>query len=1416
MNQTQKNLTNPQKSIWLTGQFYESSSLFNIGGMVFIKQKVDFDKLERAINLFIKKNEGLRISFELNNGVPYQYIRDFSYEKFPLYSIKSKEELYQLEKDFIHVHFNISKSFLYSFKLVQFEDGTGGFHVVVHHLISDAWSMSLLVSGIINLYSKLLKNEIIDDSLEPSYFEYIASEEKYLTSEKFQKDATFWKNVFQNAPSYASFSLSGLKSTSQEAKRKSFSLENSKEISEFCRINDISVFTFLMTIYSFYLHRITNLDEVIIGSPILNRNGKREKNMMGMFINTLPIKVNFQKNISFLELTKQVAANQFSMFRHHRYPYSELLEFVRTTYQFTNNLYDTTISYQNARNNAKTADVDYSTNWVFNDSISNSLDIHIYDMDNSGTLDILYDYNTQTFKEDEIEDLHARILHIIKQVMQNVEIPIKKIEIVTPEEKQFLLYNFNKTKTPYDSQKCIHELFEEQVRRTPHKVAVAFEDETLTYQELNEKANQLAYMLRTKKGISTHSRVGLLVKRSLEMAVGLLAILKAGAAYIPIDPEYPQERISYMIEDSGASLILVTKDTQNLFSLEHTFNIDFSCPFYLNAPIKNLTCANSSDDLIYLIYTSGSTGKPKGVMLTHKNINNYLTGLKQRIDFSSSKVIVSVTTVCFDIFVTEFWGGLLSGLTVVIANEQEQNIFADLNRLCLKYHVNMIQTTPSRFQLLLDAEELPFLKNITDLMVGGEALPKKLLQKLQSFNWIHVYNMYGPTETAVWSTIKENPELSNITIGTPIANTQVYILDEDLNLLPPNIPGNLYIGGDGVCKGYYHREDLNQKVFIASPFDGSIIYNTNDLAYRRKDGELVHLGRTDFQAKVHGFRVELGEIENAIMKYLKVNYVVVLLQNGDLNAFVLSPNKPINSKDVISHLLKTLPHYMVPKTVTQINSLPLTPNGKIDRKSPIFNAVSKTSESKVKPRNKTEKLLLDLIQKNLNFDIGVTDNMFENGMDSLMIIKIVSQLYIYDINLSIQDFYNYPSIEALAKKLDENPISSHKTKKDSLHLSDITTIQKPILTIHALSRSKNVLLTGVTGFLGIHILHDLLTNTDVNIYCIIRKKDKKTPKDRLIDRLNYYFDGQFIEYINKRIFVLDANITDHYFGLSKDKYKLLGHTISSVIHCAADVRHYGNYEVSEKINIKATDSIIRFCLDFDIILNHISTMTVSGYGLVDVSFEGLFDEKRFYIGQPYQNNIYVKTKFIAEEEIYKAISKGLIANVFRVGNLTNRFSDFKFQFNSNENGFLNKLRTIKNLGILPEELKSFPLELTPVDACAHAIVTLGIEKSIDKNVNIFHLYNPNFFNMDDLVNLLEDDNISVQYLKQKEFEQRIISSLATSKSATGFIDQFNLQNLLSPANSVFSNKLTQNELTNLGFEWPIITNDYMNYIIRRI
>ena len=455
-------LTIPQESIWLTDKFYESTSISNVGGTLLIHQKVDFDLLDKAINIFIKKNEAMRLSFYFEGGLLYQYVKDYAYEKIDVICVNSDEELHNLEKSLISYKFDITNYPLYRFNIIKFKDETGGFNIVTHHLISDAWSMSLLVNKIIDIYNKLLKSEDISDALDPSYVEFIESEQKYLNSEKFKKDKKFWEDKFKSCPSCVSFSQKNSQNILQIGKRKIYSLDNSKEILNFCKQNDISAFTFLMTVYSIYLYRITGVQDVIIGSPILNRNGLKEKNMMGLFINTLPMKIEIYDNPSFVKLAKDVADSQFSMFRHHKYPYSKLLEFLRNKYKFSNNLYDTIISYQNARDNSKSSDIDYSTNWDFNGYLSNSLDIHIYDLDNTGILKLFYDYKVDKFDENEIDDIHNRILYIINQIINNKDILVDDIEIVTPSEKEDLLYNFNDTFLDYPKNKTINELFEKK------------------------------------------------------------------------------------------------------------------------------------------------------------------------------------------------------------------------------------------------------------------------------------------------------------------------------------------------------------------------------------------------------------------------------------------------------------------------------------------------------------------------------------------------------------------------------------------------------------------------------------------------------------------------------------------------------------------------------------------------------------------------------------------------------------------------------------------------------------------------------------------------------------------------------------------------------------------------------------------
>lgn len=1420
MENNMYDLTNPQRSIWLTEMYFKGLPINNICGSVIIKQDVNLELLNTAINYFIKNNDSFKTRITLKDEKPMQYFIDDTNYNFEVLKIKNPNEIEAFAKEEVNTPFNILDSKLFNFKLFKLDCGFGGFIINAHHIISDAATLSILCSEIANNYSKLLKNEPIPDK-QYSYIDYIKSEQQYLASNRFEKDKEYWKKSLSPLPEVATFLPQ--KSQLEEnyaSKRTEFIFETEllTKINNYCTKNNISIFNFLIGVYSIYFGKINNIENFLLGTPVLNRTKVSEKNTSGMFINTSLLKIDMSNNITFKEFAKQIATDTLSVFRHQKYNYQYILNDIREIDSSIPNLYDVMLSFQVTKATDNTVDIPYSTKWYGTDYISNTLNIHFHDNDNTGNLLCEYDYQVSKIQENEIAKMHNRILTIIHQILDNSSIYINSIDIVTDEEKKLLLFDLNNTYKKIPENKTIIELFEEQVKRTPNKIAIIFNNTKLTYSELNKKANKLAHYIRSNNNITPNTTIGLLSKRSIEMAIGLLAILKTGAAYIPIDPEYPVDRISYMLEDSNTSILLVNIENDLQINANTIINLKNINTNLLKEPDSNLSLKIDSESLMYLIYTSGSTGKPKGVMLTNKNVVNYLYGLYEEINFTQEKTMVSVTTICFDIFVTEFWGSLLHGLTLVIANEKEQNIPYDLNKLCKKYKVNMLQTTPSRFSMLISENQISFLKSITDLMLGGEALPKNVLSFLNSFSNFTVYNMYGPTETTVWSTIKKQPVEESITIGTPIANTQVYILNNNLNLLPPNVPGNLYIGGKGVSRGYHNKLDLTQKVFIKSPFDNSTIYNTKDLAYRRTDGEIIHLGRTDFQAKVHGYRVELGEIEQSLISYPNIKDAVVLFQNGTLNAFVICDTfeEAFSVRNIKTYLLTLLPQYMVPKKIIRLDSFPLTPNGKINRKSSIFNVnyKSEVSSEKIQPRNKLEQLLFDVLKENTSQEIGITDNFFEYGLDSLMIIKMVSTLYSYNINLSIQDFYTYTSIESLAKRITTSPTSPQIDNIDISNYTDLSVFKKKIK--NPPSVDKGIFLTGTTGFLGIHILKELLDKTDLPIYCPLRPKAGKTPKERLIEQLEFYFNGKYINLIEKRIFVINCSITQNHFGLSNKAYTAIGNNVSCVIHSAADVRHFGNYNVSRRANVQSTENLINFCLEFNLVLNHISTLTVSGYGLVDVPYDEKFTENSFYVNQNYQENIYVKSKLIAESKIFNALKLGLVSNIYRIGTLTNRFSDGMYQQNTYDNAFLNKLRTIKNFKKVPLNMKDMLLDLTPVDLAATAITKLALFNTMKYNLNIYHLYNNNLISISNFVKILQNNSINIEYENYDNFKKDIMTNAKNSKEMSGFLDQFYISRDIPAYKEFFSCKKSLNVLKSLDFTWPKLTTEYLNNILNNL
>lgn len=786
------NLTNPQKSIWFTEQFYKGTPIENITGCVIVLEKLNLKALQKAINLFVKSNDSFRLKFTVKDDKPLQYLSSFSEFEIENVMVNTDEDIKDIENKMSNTPFEVLDNLLFSFKTFTFPDGHGGFVITAHHLISDAWTAGLVVNEIMDYYEKIINSQIIDNQ-NPSYLDYITSEQEYLNSEKFNKDKEFWNEIFKTVPEVATIPSINVEnsnsSLSCKAKRKQFVIpkETMNLINEFCKQNKASAFNFFMAVLAIYLSRVSSLDDFTIGTPILNRGNFKEKQTTGMYISTIPFRISINHKIPFAEFLSNISADFSKIFRHQKYPYQYLLEDLRKKDSSIPNLYNILLSYQNVRSNKQTSDINYESSWVGNNFISDDIDIHLYDMNNSGDINIAYDYLISKYSIDDICSIHARFLYIINQVLENNDITLNEIEIVTPDEKKKILYDFNNTSADYPRDKTITQLFEEQVEKTPDNIAVVFEDQKLTYRELNERANSLASYLRSKK-IGRNDIVGIMVNRSLEMIISILAVLKSGACYIPIDPEYPQDRIEYMLNNSNAKLLLTFKRLKNKVTFDNKLFVELDNELY-NSNKDNLININEPDDLAYIIYTSGSTGKPKGVMLKHSNINNFIQGMCNVVDFNSRKTIVSVTTISFDIFVLESLLPLQRGLKIVIANENEQNDARLFNALCLKNNVNIIQTTPSRFQVLIsNLNELDYLEGITDILVGGESFPKMLLEKLQQLTKANIYNVYGPTETTVWSTVKNLTDETSITIGKPISNTRCYILDNNKKLLPVLTP----------------------------------------------------------------------------------------------------------------------------------------------------------------------------------------------------------------------------------------------------------------------------------------------------------------------------------------------------------------------------------------------------------------------------------------------------------------------------------------------------------------------------------------------------------------------------------------------------------------------------------------------------
>ena len=1026
------NLTNAQKSIWVTEQYYRGSSINNICGSAVIQEKVDFDKLEESIKLVCKKHDNFWLEFKLVDGEVKQVLSERKKIQIDAINIAGQNDLENEINKISRTTFKLENSKLFKFYIFKFKDGKGAFVLNIHHLISDAWTLALICNEIIKTYSALKQNKEIQEKAIYSYIDYIKSEKEYQKSEKFEKDKKYWEERFQNIPEVATIpgSIKEKNDTNNpDGERKQYQIEKKDiaKIKEYCKENRISLYNFFMAVYAIYIGEIAGLDEFVIGTPILNRTNFKEKQAAGMFINMAPFKINMDEKIGFQEFVKNISTDSMDMLKHQKYSYQALIENLRKRDKNIPNLYNILLSYQITNAQQTEGDVKYKTEWTFNGCCAEDMDIQIYDLNDTGSLNVAYDYKTSKYAEKDIEAIHKRILNIINQVIVTKNILLKDIDIVTVEEKEKLLVEFNNTDLEYDENIPFIKYFEEQAEKTPDEIAIVFENKKMTYRELNEKANSLAYLLRENE-VTNNTVVGILLERSFEMLISMLAVLKSGGSYIPIASDYPKDRIEYMLEDSEATIILTSQNRRNLAD-KKLINVKDKKIYEEHK--ENLENISKPEDLSYLIYTSGSTGTPKGVMLKQKNLSNFYNSMKNIIEYlkdGKNHKILSITTVSFDIFAFETLMSLTSGLTVYLTSENGQKMTSEIERIIKENSVEIMQTTPSVMKFHLEnLNNKDSLKSLKYIMLAGEPLSKSLVDKIKEIvPDVTIYNGYGPSETTIFSAVGNATNQEEVTIGTPINNTQIYILNKNKKVLPQGTRGELYISGDGVGKGYMNKEEQTNSNFIPNPFiAGKIMYKVGDLGSFDDKGEITCYGRVDNQVKIRGLRIELQEIEKRIQSVYNIHDCVVVKKvvkgKDALCAYYVERGHVIKSV-LKSVLYSKLPEYMVPQYFVKMDQLPHTPNGKVDRKALPDPVIDEKELEIVKPRNAIDKELIKIIEKMLQVDkVGINNTLIELGGDSLTAITLSTKILSkFNVQLNIKDILSNYTIKDMSDYIAKN------------------------------------------------------------------------------------------------------------------------------------------------------------------------------------------------------------------------------------------------------------------------------------------------------------------------------------------------------------------------------------------------------------
>ncbi|MFQ5794192.1 MAG: amino acid adenylation domain-containing protein, partial [Candidatus Bipolaricaulia bacterium] len=1416
--------------------------VYNLSFAARLNAPLDVAALEQSLNEIVNRHEVLRTTFATVDGQPVQVIALDLILSLPVVDLRElpeteqETELRQLAIEEAQRPFDLARGPLLRLILLQLGEEEYVVLFTMHHIVSDAWSMGIFIREIAVLYQAFSTGRPSPlPELPIQYADFAVWQRERFQDEMLETQLAYWKQQLGDRLPVLELPIDRPRPAIQSHRGAHHPLALPKSLTDslnaLSRQEEVTVFMTLLAAFKALLHRYTGQDDIVVGSPIAGHNRAEIEELIGFFINTLVLRTDLSGDPTFRELLGRVREVALGAYTHQDLPFERLVDELQPERDLSlNPLFQVMFQLLNAP--MSTLELpDLSLNPLEIDNEIARFDLALFMIDANG-LKGWMEYNTDLFDADTIAQMARHFQTLLEGIVADPDQRLSELPLLSAAECHQLLVEWNDTQADYPKDVCIHQLFEAQVERTPDAVAVVYEDQQLTYRELNRRANQLAHHVRTL-GVRPEVSVGMFMERSLELVVGLLGILKAGGVYVPFDPTYPKARLTLMLEDTQAS-VLLTQERLVKRLPECSAKIvclDTDWGVIAQESVENPINEVTTDHLAYVIYTSGSTGTPKGVMVEHRGLRNLAEVQAQTLDVAEGSRVLQLVTFSFDASLWDVFMALLTGGTLYVATPESRLPGPALIQLLRDQAITTV-TLPPSVLAALPAEELPALRTIT---VTGEACPADIVARWAPGR--RFFNGYGPTEATIGATIGAcTADGRKPTIGRPFANVNIYLLDAHLQPVPIGVPGELYIAGVSLARGYLNDPGLTAEKFIPNPFSdepGTRLYKTGDLARYRPDGQIEFLGRTDHQVKIRGFRIELEEIEAVLDQHPAVREAVVLTREDApggkrLVAYVVSNQEQAPMPGELRSFLKEkLPDYMVPSAFVMLDALPLTPNGKVDRRAlPKPVRISpEVEKSFVAPRTPTEEKLAEIWAQVLGVEqVSIHDNFFELGGHSLLIPQLILRVReAFQMELPLRYLFEAPTVAELAQALDVIQQEGPPTTIDAMTTTELSAevALDPIIhpevvpdEVEHVTEPAHIFLTGATGFLGAFLLHELLQQTQADIYCLIRSANEEQGKKRLQANLESY--SLWDENLSSRIIPVVGDLSQPLLGLSAHQFQTLARKIDVIYHNGAWVNLIYSYDVLKAPNVLGTQEVLRLASQTKVKpVHYVSTIGVFPLGHYPDDKVVREQDDLDHGGVLYDG--YSQSKWVAEKLVRLARSRGLPVCIYRPGRITGHSQTGAW----NTNDF--PCRMVKGciqLGSIPDlDIGEAEVDLTPVNYVSRAIVHLS--KQTELIGKTFHLVNPHPLHPDKVVAWIRSLGLPIRQISYDDWREELINLPESSMENALLpllpllIEQISEERIKRPQ---FDCQNTFDELEGTSITCPPVDaellNTYFSYFIR--